>query len=664
MAVKSRPGATSDEDEDDSRLAQAVARLKPLLDKPQAGQAGIDLYAFGGEARPARLVDLNGRRSATDDDTRIAEAVRRVVREQGDALGAVLVVSDGADQDPGFDGGGLAGLGVRVHAAAVGQESSARDDAIRTVQADGHAFLREPGLVEVAVRSSQAGGQRVVSLRHEGELVAEANVELDAEGNGVVSLPFTPMRIGRAVYSVSLPVTEDDAVPENNERAFLVRVARDRLRVLLVCGSPTWDTRFLRAFLKADPSIDLITFFILRTGSDLSMAAPEELSLIPFPTDELFREHLDSFDLVLFQDFDHGPYQLNRYLGRIAQYVQDGGGFAMVGGVRSFGAGGYHATPIDEILPIDVQAGAQAWNDAEIVPSLVEATAAHPIVELAPDAEENIAAWRRLAPLLGANLLGGPRRGSQVLLAHPTEKSANGQPMPLLAVGTAGKGRVLALGTDSTFRWGITTAGLTGDASAYERFWDRALRWLARDPRLDPARIETDRERYGPAGTLEAKMTLRNDEYRPVSDKAIEVVVVDNAGMERQVARVQSDVEGRATVKLTVPTDPGGYRLLARSPREKGGYDELAEEGFVVEEGGDELADPRPRHGILKKLAKDTGGEYFDEGAALDLEALERTRGRTLGSSVRAPFNSAWALSLLVLLFAAEWFVRRAWGLR
>jgi uncharacterized membrane protein len=664
MAVRHDASGPVDKDNDDSRLARALQRIKPLFEK---SQAGVDLYAFGSDAKPARLFDITGRSSATEDDTRIADAVRSIASDHGDALGAVLVVSDGADQQVGFDGTGLKDLGIRVHTAAIGQESSARDDAIRAVQADAHAFLREPGLVEVGVRSSQPGGTRMVSLRHEGELVAEASVELDAEGNGKVSLPFTPMRIGRAVYSVSLPVDAADAVPENNERAFLVRVARDRLRVLLVCGSPTWDTRFLRAFLKADPSIDLITFFILRTGSDLSMAAPEELSLIPFPTDELFREHLDSFDLVIFQDFDHGPYQLARYLGRISQYVRDGGGFAMVGGVRSFGAGGYHATPIDEVLPVDAQAGAQAWLETELVPGLVESTSAHPIVELAPDAAENLAAWQRLAPLIGANLLGAPRKGAHVLLTHPTEKSADGRPMPLLAVGPAGKGRVLALGADSTYRWGITTAGLTGDASAYERFWDRALRWLARDPRLDPARIETDRERYGPNAALEAKMNLRSDDYRPVADRAIEVAVVDNAGVERQVARVQSDVEGRATAKLNVPTDPGGYRLLARRPREGGGGGDdevLAEEGFIVEEGGDELADPRPRHALLQKLARETGGEYFDLGAALELDELERTRGRTLGSSVRAPFSSAWALALLVALFVLEWFLRRAWGLR
>jgi uncharacterized membrane protein len=641
---------------DETRLAAALAKLQSAIERaPQ----GVDVFTFGGSMRSARLADLSPK-SAIEDDTRIAEAVRRVAREQDEALGAVLVLSDGADHEPGFQPESLKSLGVRVHTAAFGVESAAYDDAIRSVQADGHAFLREPGQVEVMVRSSEGGGTRVVSLRHEGELVAEASVELDAQGEGRVSLPFTPMRLGRAVYSIALTIDSRDAVPENNERAFLVRVARDRLRVLLVCGSPTWDTRYLRAFLKADPSIDLITFFILRTGSDLSMAAPEELSLIPFPTDELFREHIDSFDLVIFQDFDHGPYQVARYLGRIRDYVRDGGGFAMVGGVRSFGAGGYAATPIDEILPVDVVSGAQAYVEGEIAPSLVDATSAHPLVELAPDPAENIAAWKRLAPLVGANLLGAPRKGAQVLLEHPTERRADGSAMPILAVGPAGKGRVLALGADSSFRWGVTTAGLTGDASAYDRFWDRALRWLAADPLLDPARIETDRERYGPGGALEAKMALRDRDYRAVSGQAIELVVADNAGVERSVARAQSDAQGNASVSLSVPSDPGGYRLLARRPNGEA----LAEEGFIVEQGGDELADPRPRHALLEAIARATGGRAYDAGATLDLKALDRTRGRTLGSRVQAPFSSGWALAVLIALFSIEWMLRRAWGLR
>jgi hypothetical protein len=110
-----------------------------------------------------------------------------------------------------------------------------------------------------------------------------------------------------------------------------------------------------------------------------------------------------------------------------------------------------------------------------------------------------------------------------------------------------------------------------------------------------------------------------------------------------------------------VPNDPGGYRIEARIPEDD---TLLAEEGFVVESGGDELADPRPNPGLLRALSEATGGSAYREDAMPSLSALDRTRARSLGSVVRAPFASGWAFATLLVLFAAEWITRRAWGLR
>jgi uncharacterized membrane protein len=491
--------------------------------------------------------------------------------------------------------------------------------------------------------------------------VAEANATLDAQGEGKVTLPFTPTRLGRAVYTVSLPLEEGDAVPENNERAFLVRVTRDKLRVLLLCGAPTWDTRFLRAFLKADPAIDLITFFILRTSSDMTMANAEELSLIPFPTDELFREHLDSFDLVIFQDFNYGPYQVAGYLPRIHDYVLHGGAFAMVGGSRAFGAGGYERTPLAEILPVRMAQGASALSEAEFEPVVVESAARHPIIELVPDLAQNLKTWSELAPLIGANKLLGVRDDAQVLLTHPTEKDAQGGPMPVLAVGSAGQGRVLALGVDSTWRWSLTTAGLRGDASAYERFWDRALRWLARDPLLDPAHVETDRERYGIGALLHARIRVRDASYQPIANRELELAVLDMNGAVQHREALHSDAEGAAAVELHVPHDAGAYRLAVRDPKAD---TTLAEQGFLVEAGGDELADPRPRAATLREIAAVTGGVAYRESDPPRLDQLDRTRARALGSVTIAPFAAPWFFALVIALFGLEWSLRRRWGLR
>jgi uncharacterized membrane protein len=629
-----------------------------------SSQKGVsfDLYTFGGEAKPARGSELSAEQLAIEDQTRIQRALERVTSDLDEELGAIVLVSDGADLSPNWSPQQLSHLGVRVHTVALGAAAGAADDAVLAAKADAVAFLRQSAQVEVTVRSTRPSPEPlVVSLRQEGQVVSEGTAELDSEGMGKVVLPFTPSRIGRAVYSVSIPVADDDAVPENNERAVLVRVTRDKLRVLLLCGAPTWDTRFLRAFLKADPATDLITFFILRTSNDLTMANAEELSLIPFPTDELFREHLDSFDVVIFQDFNYAPYQVTAYLPRIREYVLRGGAFAMIGGSRAFGGGGYERTPIADILPVEMAPGVHALVEGTYQPTIVEQTARHPVIELVPDPAQNVKGWSELAPLAGANKLLAVREDAQALLSHPTEKDAAGRPMPVLAVGSAGRGRTLALAADSTWRWSITTAGLRGDASGYERFWDRALRWLARDPLLDPAHVETDRERYGPGAEVQARLRVRDARYQPLAEREVDLLVLDNGGAVQSTQRRTTDGEGAAVAELRAPHQPGAYRLVVRDAQ---GDAILAEQGFAVEAGGDELADPRPRPDLMREIAKVTGGSAYDHGRAPELDAFDRTRTRALGTDISSPFATPWFFALLIALFGVEWVLRRAWGLR
>ena len=628
----------------------------------EQGNVPFDLHGFGERLRPLEWDAIGSTGLARDDDTRIQRALEQVIDEQGEELGAVVLLSDGSDMAHGWLPEHAAKLGVRTHTISFASSRSITDEGIVRVNADPVAFLRQAAEVEVSVRSTRVAGEPlVVTLRHEGEVVAEATAELDENGEGKVVLPFTPAAIGRAVYTLSIPLSADDAVPENNERAFLVRVTRDKLRALLVCGAPSWDTRFLRAFLKSDPAIDLITFFILRTESDLTMAPAEELSLIPFPTDELFREHLDSFDIVIFQDFNYGPYQMARYLRRIHDYVQKGGAFAMVGGTKSFGAGGYDRTPLAQILPVKLAPGTHALVEGEFSPMIGPDASRHPLVELVPDATRNQEVWRDLAPLLGANRLTGLREDAVALLTHPTSVIDDGSPMPVLAVGAAGEGRVMALGVDTSWRWGITTAGLHGDASAYERFWDRALRWLARDPLLDPARIQTDRSHYGTGAEVRGHALLRDAAYAPITGAKLELLVLDASGEIFAQREVTTDGEGRAELEAQAPNEPGGYRLVVRDPL---GGKVLAEEGFVVEAGGDELADPRARPEVLAELAAVTAGSHHREDAPPALDELDRTRARALGTALHAPFTSPWCFLLGTLACATEWALRRAWGLR
>jgi uncharacterized membrane protein len=632
------------------------------------GAEAAEVYTFGATARPASLSELGARFDPREDDTRLADAVQQVLADgaragrDGGEIGAVLLVSDGADRARMPAAEALARLGVKVHTVALGGERALRDDAIADVASDATAFLRQTGRVRVTVRSTN-GGPIPVSLRREGAVLREAVVEVPAGGEASVELPLSADALGRAAYTVAIPVAEDDDVPENNERAFVVRVVRDKLRVLLVCGRPSADERFFREFLLRDPSLDLVSFFILRGVSDQAGGENDELALIPFPTDELFTEHLGSFDVVFFQNFAYGPYRLAGYLPNVADFVERGGSFAMIGGDLAFGGGAYADTPIAGVLPVEVPpAGAP---ESEIVdldtfrPVIPPALARHPLVLWDPDPAQSAAVVRALAPLHGVNRVRGLRGEADVLLEHPTLREPSGRPHPVLVVGTKEKGRTLALLTDDAWRWGMTTGGANGDASAYAHFWDRALRWLARDPTLDPAHLDTDRASYGPRGRIVLEGTLRDARYRPVSDQAVALVVRRGA---EEAARVvaRTDTEGRVRAEITGPEEPGAYTVAALP---EGTTSPLAEAVFVIETGGDELADPRAHPEILAAISAATGGTHHaSPDDAPPLARFDATRTRSLGMVVRAPF-ARWPFVLLVaLLFGAEWFVRRRWA--
>jgi uncharacterized membrane protein len=659
-----------------SRMERSAA-LVPRW-RAEAAARDVELFAFGRGAHARSFDEPASAFGATEDDTRIGDALAELAAG-AEGLGAVVVVSDGAD----LAGGALERadeLGLRIHAVHADDSVPLVDDAIASLEHDRVAFVRRPARIRAELRSHGRPSHLVTAGLYEGDtLLREQSVEVPEDGAATLELQIAPQRVGRTLYRLVIPHLPGDVVAENDERAFLVRVQRDNLRALLVAGRPSWDQRFLRSFLKRDPATDLISFFILRNTADMTMADSEDLALIPFPTDELFNEHLGSFDVVLFQNFDYAPYQMEVYLPRIREYVERGGSFAMIGGPLSFSQAGYAETPVGDVLPVEVLASgtpeSRALTTDELHPRVSDAARYHPLVQLASDPRANELAWAALAPLQGLNVVARLQNGGQRLLEHPSRRDDDGQPLPVLATGTFGRGRVLSLMTDTSWRWGMTTGGETGDASAYDRFWDTAVRWLARDPLLEPSRVTTDRERYGPGTALRADATLRDLGYQPFAEETVALRVLDARGDEVARADARTDLEGRLSADIAAPGEPGGYTLAVEriSPSDgrvsrhvatgaEASATRLCEEVFVVELGGDELADPRPRPELLRALAERTGGTFSTLAEAADLSSFDSSRSRVREIVRRRPFASAWAVLGLVVLFGLEWIARRRWG--
>ncbi|MDI1484688.1 glutamine amidotransferase [Polyangium sp. y55x31] len=623
----------------ENRLGQALLAARPM---PRSDLAGaIESVARAADERPAAIVVLSDGRFDRPGEAQAGEAIRA-------ALGT---------------------LTVPVHAVSLATEAP-RDASVRAVRAAGAAVAHQPLTLRVEIGC--AGGLdcdevpvSLRELRESGEPTLLASGKANASsGSATLELEVTLDRAGARILEVSIDAPDGDVVPDNDTRYVTIDVARDRVRVLHVAGRPTYDVRALRMWLKADASVDVVAFFILRTPTDDVVAPSEELALIPFPVDELFSEHLPSFDAVVLQDFNAAPYGLAKHLRSLARYVDKGGGLIMVGGPDAFVPGNYAGTPLAEVLPVELDRGpdAQGVDVASFVPRTTEAGRAAPVLGPLRDliGEE----WPEMP---GANVVGDARPGATVLLEHPTRRTPKGGPMPILALGEHGSGRTIALAIDGSHRLLFSAFAANAAGRAHGAFWDALLGWLMRDPRFEPAVVEladgciagedtTLTLRPLPGQKGDAKITIRKlgtgEEARTLSAK------LDGKGEPLSLDAGKLQPGGYSATVEIVPSDAGapsdGAASAQRGPTTR--------RDFACERGGDEWADTRPDPERLAAIAAATGGKSVtvDQIGSLPLPAATQIAAERRVSPLLPPW--AWTLGAAMLV-GAHWIVRRRGGL-
>jgi hypothetical protein len=251
----------------------------------------------------------------------------------------------------------LAGFKSPIHTFQAGTNESFKDLSIQSLSAPDFGFVHQPVDLTVSLNASSMGNKNIPLVLKEGKNILISKIVEIRKGQGTykVDLQFTPRDLGSRVYSLSVPLFAGESIASNNHRDFQVKVIRDRTRILHLNGRPSWDSRYLREVLVSNPKVDLLSFFILRTLSDDVAAPTSELSLIPFPSNLLFNDYLNSFDLVIFQNFRFESFIDKKLLSNIKTYVLEGGAFLMIGGELSFQGGGYDRTPIEDILPVNMQ---------------------------------------------------------------------------------------------------------------------------------------------------------------------------------------------------------------------------------------------------------------------------------------------------------------------
>ncbi|WKZ18996.1 MAG: glutamine amidotransferase [Candidatus Jettenia sp. CY-1] len=636
----------------------------------------VDYLTFSDSIKEISSYDIEKGIALDGTNTDIAQILKLVKkRYEGKSVKGYLVFSDGADtielpstvNKPDILGNLAKDLSAPLFTFSPAGNMEAKDIAISNISYDSFTFIRSLWKADVVIRIFGYKDLKLpITLKQGNDIIASKVLGVKNENELHVELSFTPYKTGTFLYTIALPVQPHEAIAENNQVSFLVKIVRDKIRIMHVCGRPSWDERFLRRVLKSDPNVDLISFFILRTPTDLSEARNEELSLIPFPVDELFTQALSSFDLVIFQNFDYRPYdtsffRFSHYLNNLQKFVIDqGGGFLMIGGDISFSQGGYDGTAIEEILPIKLNAEKDTIDTSRLKAVLTDDGLKHPITMLDENTDRNVAVWKDLPELDGCNVATQLKTTAIPLATYPV----NGDP-PLISVQDVGLGRCMAITTDSLWRWGFLSVGKGGSNRHYIKFWQNTIKWLIKDPTLNPVRLTVSKETFLPNEEVQIKIEVLGRNYQPLEGVPLDIDITNEfSGKSIHAARGVTGNDGQ--YKFTIKHDREGYYIAKATAKKEN--DEIGQDYtvFKIALENKEFKDPSIRRDILARLAEISGGKHFDLPVKNieDAFSLENPSIIKLVGKRQISLWDNWYIFMMILtIVSTEWWIRKRSGL-
>jgi hypothetical protein len=558
------------------------------------------------------------------DGTALVTALEETLADTArDRIAGAILITDGQVNDVPADLSRVKQMGP-IHALIIGDPERG-DRRLELVSAPAFGIVGERTTIEARVVDEGVRGLVRITATIDGIKVRETS----AETNRPFKLDIVTPKRGPNMVVLEAEPGPNEITEANNRAAFSMAGVRDRLRVLLVTGEPYAGARVWRNLLKADPSVDLVHFTILRPPEKQDFTPLEELALIAFPTTELFDEKLREFDLIIFDRYRRrGDILQASYFENIAQRVESGGAILVVAGPQDAGYESVFQTALASILPARPTG---RLIETPFRPQRTQVGLRHPVTRALPAPES----WGRWSRVVESRATSG-----QVVLSDGADR-------PILVLGREGRGRVAQLWSDQVWLW---ARGYDG-GGPHGELLRRLAHWLMQEPELDDERLTLTPT---PEGLTVERATLL-DATQPVTLR-------DPKGVERKIQLAQ--------------TLPGLWR----------GEVGAIEQGLYEARDGDlrayaavgplnprEAAAVNATDSILKPLTRESGGgidfvgergdrapsvRRIDRGAGAHgggWIGLERNGAYVVRASASEPLGPGWAWAfagLLVLFFS------------
>ena len=397
---------------------------------------------------------------AGENGTRLFAALESALSDvPPERIAGAILVTDGIIHDiPNT----LNTLGFRapLHTLITGLPVE-RDRRIELLDAPRFGIVGKQQTVRLRVTDNTGNEPVLVKLRRDGKPAGEGRVQ----PGQTLSLPVQITHSGANVIELEAEEAPGELTGINNKATIIIDGVRDKMRVLLVSGEPNPGERTWRNTLKSDASVELIHFTILRPPEKQDGTPVSELSLIAFPTRELFETKIDDFDLIIFDRYTQQSILPLAYLQNIVRYVRNGGALFVSAGPEFAGPDGLAGTPLQAILPAtpDGQMAEKPFR-----PQITEIGAKHPVTQTLPGSGSppEWGEWTR-------QILAQSMQGSVVMSGDNAQ--------PLLVLNREGKGRVALLLSDHAWLWARNFRG----GGPYLDLLRNTVHWLMKEPQLE-----------------------------------------------------------------------------------------------------------------------------------------------------------------------------------
>jgi uncharacterized membrane protein len=637
--------------------AQAVLNngmLKTLTDRFQ-----VRLYKFGKE--PDRI--QKPEQAAGDEAaSRIGDTLERVLAESTALpLGAIVMLSDGADNAGGIDLATIAAIRrqrIPIHTIGFGKEHPDRDIEIADAEIPARALPDSKLTAHVTLQGWGVSGQKTkLTVKDGAKVLASQDVLFKESGQlQTETVVFNCGPAGAKTVEIAVEPVGGEENLLNNKITRMVNVEARKPRLLYVQGEPVWEYKFIRRAIEDYPDIGIEIPSMLRTTENkiLRQGIRDSKELEDgFPTKP---EELFQYQAMIF-----GSVEASYFTAAQQQAIHDfvdrrGGGLLFIGGRASFSDGGWQNSPLADLIPVQLPQNRETFHQqmfSKVV--LTPAGSQSVLCRLDENPANNAQRWEKIPLVNNYQDVGEPKPGATVLLqVQPPAKRTQ----PLLVTENYGRGRTVAFATEGSWRWKMW---LDHADKTHAMFWQQMFRHLVTDT---PGQVQssTPKSVLSDDTKVSLRVEVRDKQYKPVTNAKVQARFMGPEGTSATVELSPMPLaEGIYTGEWTAEK-PGSYvvEIIAGHEQEEIGRDVLT---FRREDGVAESFHTSQNRELLEKLSEQTGGRYYkpDEASKLANEISYSEAGITSRET-----RDLWDMPIVFLLAlgirASEWLLRRNWG--